>query len=342
MKNKSNSYITAGFPQLRLHRLRKTPNLRRLIRETQLNVNDLIYPLFVKEGIHEKQPIKNMPLQYQLPLKALKQEVNAINALGIPGVILFGIPKNKDHIGSQSWQHNGIIQQAIGEIKAAQPNLLVISDICLCEYTNHGHCGIPTHDGKNFLINHDETLAFLQKQVISHAKAGSDMMAPSGMIDGMVQAIRYALDQNGFNHIPILSYAAKYASCFYHPFREAAEGKPAFGDRKSYQLDTANTAEAMREVSLDIIEGVDMVMVKPALAYLDIILHVKKNYPHVPLGAYSVSGEYAMIKAASEKQCINEQEAVLEMTTAIKRAGADFILTYFAKDIANYLQMGCL
>lgn len=322
------------FPQLRLRRLRQHDSLRRLMREYRLNLDDLVFPLFVKSSLSSKQEIASMPGQYQFSIQELKKEAKQIYKLGIPAVILFGIPELKDSHGSDSFADDGVIQRAIAEIKSAAPDLLVISDICLCEYTDHGHCGIVDEQRT---INNDRTLEILKKQVVSHVKAGSDVVAPSGMMDGMVGAIRSALDQAGFNMAPILSYAAKYASCFYGPFRQAGEGAPQFGDRHSYQMDVANVAEALREVTLDVEEGADMLMVKPALCYLDVIANVKQHYSHIPLAVYQVSGEYSMIKVAAQQGLVDERAAVMEQLTAMKRAGVDFILSYFAKDVAIWL-----
>ncbi len=321
------------FPSLRLRRLRKSTKLRDLVRETQLNVNDLISPLFVKEGIDKPEPINSMPGQFRLPLKKVIDEVERVVSLGIPAIILFGIPENKDDTASSASNSDGIIQNTIRTIKDEFKNdLVIISDLCLCQYTSHGHCGIVSN-GK---ILNDKTLIELQKIAISYAKAGADIIAPSGMMDGQVQAIRKALDDSEFYDTSILAYSAKFSSSFYGPFRDAADSAPSFGDRRSYQMDYANSNEAMREVLLDVEEGTDIVMVKPALAYLDLIYQVKTTYG-LPTAAYSVSGEYSMIKAASEKGWINERAIVLEIMTAIKRAGADMILTYYAKDIAKWL-----
>jgi len=316
---------------LRLRRLRRTENLRRLIRETELQTNDFIYPLFVKEGLDKRQAISSMPGQFQLCLGDLKQEVKEIESLGIPAVIVFGIPQNKDERGSESFHPHGIVQQAIREIKKHSQTLLVISDICFCEYTDHGHCGML--QGKE--VDNDGTLELLGKQAVAHAEAGADILAPSGMMDGMVQAIRTALDKSNFSHLPILSYAVKYASCFYGPFRDAAEGTPQFGDRKGYQMDPANGQEALREAMLDMREGADMLMVKPAMNYLDIIYRVKQQNPSIPLCAYQVSGEYSMIKNAASHGLLDEEQAMFESLTAIKRAGSDFIITYFAKEVCK-------
>jgi len=322
------------FPSLRLRRLRKSTKLRDIVRETHLNVNDLISPLFVKEGIDKPEPIDSMPGQFRLPLKKVIDEVERVVSLGIPAIILFGIPENKDDTASSASNSDGIIQNTIRTIKDEFKNdLVIIADLCLCQYTSHGHCGIVSN-GK---ILNDKTLIELQKIAISYAKVGADIIAPSGMMDGQVQAIRKALDESKFYDTSILAYSAKFSSSFYGPFRDAADSAPSFGDRRSYQMDYANSNEAMREVLLDIEEGTDIIMVKPALAYLDLIYQVKTTYG-LPTAAYSVSGEYSMIKAASEKGWINESAIVLEIMTAIKRAGADMILTYYAKDIAKWLK----
>jgi porphobilinogen synthase len=322
----------------RPRRLRYLPAVRDLVRETIMSMDDFILPLFIRFGKGENTPISSMPGQYQITLENLPKEIETIVALNIKGVILFGIPEHKDDQGSEGFNDQGIVQKAIRLIKKIAPDLLVISDICCCEYTTHGHCGIIKKCGESFILDNDTTLEILQKQALSHAKAGADIIAPSGMIDGMVGAIREALDENNFSHVPILSYAVKYSSSLYAPFREAANGAPQFGNRKTYQMDPANTNEALREAELDMQEGADMLMVKPAGAYLDIIYRVKENFPELPLAAYQVSGEYAMIKAATEKGWIDEKKVVLETTLAIKRAGADFIITYFAKDLAKYLK----
>ena len=322
------------FPSLRLRRLRKNAKLRDIVRETHLNVNDLISPLFVKEGIDKPEPIESMPGQFRLPLKNVIDEVERVVSLGIPAIILFGIPEIKDDTASSASNSDGIIQNTIRTIKDEFKNdLVIITDLCLCQYTSHGHCGIVSN-GK---ILNDKTLIELQKIAISYAKVGADIIAPSGMMDGQVQAIRKALDDSEFYDTSILAYSAKFSSSFYGPFRDAADSAPSFGDRRSYQMDYANSNEAMREVLLDIEEGTDIIMVKPALAYLDLIYQVKTTYG-LPTAAYSVSGEYSMIKAASEKGWINESAIVLEIMTAIKRAGADMILTYYAKDIAQWLK----
>jgi len=320
------------FPELRLRRLRRSEALRALIRETKVEVGDLIYPLFVVEGNKIKQEISSMPGQYRLSNDLLPKEVENIAKLGIPAIILFGIPQKKDEVGSSAYNPKGVIQQAIRAIKKATPELLVITDVCLCEYTSHGHCGVVV-DG---YVDNDKTLELLARTALSDAQAGADMVAPSDMMDGRVKAIRQALDGNGFQNIPIMAYAAKYASAFYGPFREAAESAPQFGDRRSYQMDPPNWREALREVEQDIAEGADIVMVKPALPYLDVIRKVRDTFNH-PLAAYSVSGEYAMVKAAAQQGWLDEKRIVLEMLTAIKRAGADIIITYYAKEAARWL-----
>ena len=321
----------------RLRRLRRHETLRTMVQETHLRVENLVCPLFIKHGLTEKNPIASMPGQYQLGLSHLKEEIQEIVSLGIPAVLLFGIPEYKDEQGSAALHDHGIVQQAIIEIKKLAPQLLIISDICFCEYTSHGHCGVITETTGQMDVANDETLSLLVQQSLSHARAGCDSIAPSGMMDGMVAAIREGLDQEGFQHIPILSYAAKYASAFYGPFREAAEGAPQFGDRRTYQMDPANAKEALREVDLDVEEGADMLMVKPALSYLDIIHQTKQRYPEIPLCAYQVSGEYAMIKAAAQCGWLDEKKVALETLLSIKRAGADFIITYFAKAASQWL-----
>ncbi len=329
---------TGAFPHVRPRRLRDNPALRRLVQETQLSVNDLVMPLFIKEGHELKVPIDSMPGQFQFSIDQLDHEIEQIVALGIPAIILFGIPAHKDATGSDALNDHGVIQRAVRHIKAIAPDLLIMTDLCFCEYTDHGHCGaIHEVPGGGFRVDNDETLGLLVQQAITHAKAGADVIAPSGMMDGMVRAIRAGLDDAGFSHIPLLSYAVKYASGFYGPFRDAAEGAPQFGDRTGYQMDPANGRESLREARLDVEEGADMLMVKPALAYLDVIYRVKQAHPDIPLGAYCVSGEFAMVKAASERGWVNEETVVLEMLTSMKRAGADFIINYFAKDVAKYL-----
>jgi porphobilinogen synthase len=304
-----------------------------MVRETVLGVDDLVMPLFVVEGLSKKEEIVSMPGQYRFSLAELVDECKELRDLGVRSVILFGIPKHKDADGSGAWQEDGIIQQAIRAIKEQVPELLVIGDVCMCEYTSHGHCG-HVEGGK--LIN-DASLELLRRTALSQAQAGVDMVAPSDMMDGRIAAIRDVLDENGFTTLPIMSYAAKYSSAYYGPFRDAADSAPQFGDRRSYQMDPANTNEAVREVELDIAEGADIVMVKPAMAYMDIIYRVKTTF-EMPTAAYNVSGEFSMIKAAAAKGWIDEKRIVMETLTGIKRAGADIILTYFAKDIAGWLK----
>lgn len=326
--------MPSNYLPLRLSRLRKNALSRALVRETRLHPQQFIAPLFISEELSEAKEIKAMPGQYQLSLNCLPKEIEELSSLGIPAVLLFGIPKSKDSCGSESYNQQGIIPQAIQRIREVNKELIVITDLCFCEYTDHGHCGVLTEQA----INTDKTLELLGKQAIAHAQAGADWVAPSGMTDGMVAAIRQALDENNYAHIPILSYSAKYCSCFYGPFREAAQGAPQFGDRKAYQMDPANSEEAIRETALDLQEGADMIMVKPAGFYLDVIAKMKQNFPDIPLCAYQVSGEYSMIKCAAQHQLINEQQAILESLISIKRAGADFIISYFAKDIARLLR----
>ncbi|OGT41598.1 MAG: delta-aminolevulinic acid dehydratase [Gammaproteobacteria bacterium RIFCSPHIGHO2_12_FULL_40_19] len=318
---------------IRMRRLRKTPALRQFVQENTVTVSDLVLPLFIKAGHHIKNPIASMPGHFQLSLDQLPAEITEIQALKIPAVILFAIPAKKDAIGSCAWDDQGVIQEAVRFIKKTAPEILVITDLCFCEYTDHGHCGVWDADKK--CVDNDKTLELLAKQAISHAKAGADIIAPSGMMDSMVQAVRVGLDAAHFQDIPILSYAVKYASCFYGPFREAAEGAPQFGDRKSYQMNPANANEALKEAELDALEGADMLMVKPAQNYLDIVYRMKQAFPEMPLGAYQVSGEFAMIKAAAEKKWIDHDAAMRESLLSIKRAGADFIITYFAKEFAR-------
>jgi porphobilinogen synthase len=316
-----------------MRRLRKTPKIRDLIRETVLTPNDLIYPMFVKEGISSLEPIHAMPGQFRLPLNEVINVAKDLTSLGIPAVILFGIPAKKDETGSSAYDKDGIVQRAVRTIKEQLENELVImTDVCLCQYTSHGHCGVV----KGNEILNDPTLEILQRVAVSHAEAGADVVAPSGMIDGQVRAIRKALDQAGFSNVAIMAYSAKHASYFYGPFREAADSAPSFGDRRSYQMDYANSNEALQEVRLDVKEGADIIMVKPALAYLDLIYRIKTKFG-LPTAAYNVSGEYSMIKAAAEKGWIDEKAIVLEVLTAIRRAGADMILTYFAKEVARWL-----
>lgn len=327
----------------RPRRLRATPALRAMLRETELNARDFIYPLFVRHG-QGRTPIRSMPGISQLSVDEAVREAESAFKLGIPSVILFGIPAEKDPVGLENFSDDGIVQQAIRAIKAHIPEMVVVTDVCLCEYTDHGHCGI-LNTGQHlrsglpegYVLN-DETLDVLARVAVSHAQCGADVVAPSGMIDGMVKAIRGALDIAAFENVPILSYAVKYASAFYGPFREAAQGAPKFGDRKSHQMDPANAREALREAALDVEEGADMLLVKPALAYLDVVRAVKDAFPALPLAAYNVSGEYAMIKAAAANGWIDEARVTLETLTGMKRAGADLIITYHAMDAAGWLQ----
>lgn len=326
-----------SFPFIRLRRLRQNPLLREMVEETNLSIKNLIYPLFVVEGENIKKEVKSMPGVYNLSVDELIKECKEVEELGIPAIILFGIPDEKDETGSSAYSPKGIIQKAVREIKKVNLNLIIITDICLCEYTSHGHCGILKEGKYGLEVDNDKTLNVLAKEALSHVEAGADIVAPSDMMDGRVRAIREILDSNGFSSIPILSYSAKFASSFYGPFREAAQSAPSFGDRKGYQMNPANSREAIREVQLDIEEGADIVMVKPALAYLDIISKVKERF-QVPVACYNVSGEYSMVKAASSLGYIDEKKVVMEMLLSMKRAGADLILTYFAKDVANYLK----
>lgn len=322
-----------NFPVLRLRRLRKNENFRRMVRETTLSVDDLIYPLFVVPGSNIKEEVGSMPGVFRFSVDELVREVAEIHSLSIPAIILFGIPEKKDEAASDAYSEEGIVQKAIRAIKKEVPEIIVITDVCLCEYTSHGHCGV-IKDGD---VDNDITLELLAQTAVSHAEAGADVVAPSDMMDGRVAAIRSGLDESGFKNVPILSYAAKYASAFYGPFREAAESAPQFGDRRSYQMDPPNALEALREVALDIEEGADIVMVKPALSYLDIIRRVKDEFGY-PTAAYNVSGEYSMVKAAVQKGWLDEKRLVLEILTSIKRAGADLILTYHAKEVARWLK----
>jgi porphobilinogen synthase len=321
------------FPAYRPRRLRANPTIRSMMSETTLSASDLIYPLFVKPGKGLKDEIKSMPGQYQLSLDMLPAEIDELKALGIPAVILFGLPSAKDEAGSEAYDEHGIVQEAIRAIKAHDPDFYVITDVCMCEYTSHGHCGII--DDRGCVIN-DVTLELLAKEAVTHAEAGADMVAPSDMMDGRVAAIRAALDAEGYQDIPIMAYSVKYASGYYGPFRDAADSTPTFGDRKQYQMDPANAEEGMREAALDIDEGADIVMVKPALAYMDMIWRVKNEFGY-PTAAYNVSGEYAMVKAAAANDWIDEERVVLETLLGFKRAGADLILTYHAKDAARWL-----
>ncbi len=320
------------FPIYRPRRLRADVNIRRMVRETALSVDDFIAPLFVCPGEGVRREISSMPGNYQLSIDELVIEAQELKSLGVPAIILFGIPEEKDELGTGAYDEHGIIQEAIRALKAEVRDLLVITDVCLCEYTSHGHCGVV----ENGLINNDKTLELLAREAVSHAAAGADMVAPSDMMDGRVGFIRNALDAAGFDQITLMAYAVKYASAFYGPFREAAESPPQFGDRKSYQMDPANAREALREAALDIEEGADIIMVKPALPYLDIIHSLRAEFDY-PLAAYNVSGEFAMIKAAAAKGWIDGEQAMLESLLSIKRAGADMILTYFAKEAARIL-----
>jgi porphobilinogen synthase len=320
------------FPIYRPRRLRADANIRRMVRETALSVDDFIAPLFVCPGEGVRKEISSMPGNYQLSVDELVKEAEGLKKLGVPAIILFGIPESKDELGTGAYAEHGIIQQALRALKAEVSDLLLITDVCLCEYTSHGHCGV-IEEGK---VNNDKTLELLAKEAVSHAAAGADMVAPSDMMDGRVGFIREALDREGFDQVTLMAYSVKYASAFYGPFREAAESPPKFGDRKSYQMDPANAREALREAALDIEEGADIIMVKPALPYLDILHALKTEFDH-PLAAYNVSGEFAMIKAAAEKGWIDGETAMLEALLSIKRAGADMILTYFAKEAAEII-----
>ena len=323
-----------SFPKTRLRRLRSSPSMRRLVRETTLSVDNLVYPLFVREGKNLKEPIKSMTDCFHFSPDTVADEAAQVASLGIPAVLLFGLPKTKDETGSQAWAENGVVQRAVKSIKKRTPELLVITDICLCEYTSHGHCGV-IKDGK---VDNDATCELLAKVALSHAQAGADIVAPSDMMDGRVRYIREALEENGFYDVAIMSYAAKYASAFYGPFRDAAESAPAFGDRKTYQMDVANARQALAEIALDIEEGADIVMVKPALCFLDIIYRAKERF-NCPISAYNVSGEYMMLNTAAQAGLLDKESAMLEMLTSIKRAGADIIITYFAKEVAKKLKV---
>lgn len=338
------SQTTAATPTVRPRRLRLSAVMRRMVRETELNPADFIYPLFVRPGEGIRQPIRSMPGQAQLSVDTLVEEVRDAASLGVEAVMLFGIPAGKDPYGSDNWDHHGIVAQAIRAVKDALPDVIVISDMCFCEYTDHGHCGVINVPGdphynprlpEGYVLN-DPTLDLLARASITHAEAGADIIAPSGMMDGMIAAIRGGLDSTGFEHIPVMSYAVKYASGFYGPFREAAESPPSFGDRSQYQMDPANRREAMKEAALDVQEGADFLMVKPALPYLDVISDMRANF-NLPVAAYQVSGEYAMLHAAAMNGWIDLRRCALESLTAIKRAGAEVILTYFAKDAARWL-----
>lgn len=328
-----------SFPVVRHRRLRGSSAMRNLVRETQLSVHDLIYPIFVVEGTNVKEEIPSMPGVYHLSLDFLEQEVKEISDLGIQSVLVFGVPNEKDEVGSQAYADQGIVQRGIRSIKSVNSDLLVIADTCLCQFTSHGHCGVIHTDKitNKAYVNNDASLELLVSAAISQAEAGADIIAPSNMMDGFVHAIREGLDAAGFEQTAIMSYSVKYASSFYGPFRDAAHSAPQAGDRKTYQMDPANAREALREAESDVVEGADILMVKPALAYMDIIRTVKENFD-LPVTAYNVSGEYAMVKAAAEKGWIDEKAVVLEMMVGFKRAGADMIITYFAKDVARWLR----
>jgi porphobilinogen synthase len=323
------------FPVYRPRRLRESPLLRSMVRETVLRADDFVYPLFAMHGRGIREPIGSMPGQYRLSIDEMLKECKDAASMGIPAVLLFGLPRDKDPRGSEAYAEDGIIQQAVRAVKDTIPDLLVITDVCLCEYTSHGHCGV-VEDGR---VKNDPSLELITRTAVSHAEAGADMVAPSDMMDGRVAAIREGLDESGFAETPIMAYSAKYASAFYGPFREAADSTPQFGDRRSYHMDPANPLEAMREVALDVDEGADIVMVKPALPYLDIIARVKGEFG-LPVAAYSVSGEYAMLKAAGQLGWLDEDRAILEALTGIRRAGADIIITYFAKDAVRLIEQG--
>jgi porphobilinogen synthase len=326
-----------SFPQTRLRRLRANRALRGLVRETRLTASDFVYPMFIAHGIDRREPIAAMPGVDRLSIAHAVAEAGEAQALGIPGVLLFGLPAAKDEEGSGAWDDEGVVQLAARAIKDAHPELLVITDLCLCEYTSHGHCGVLRAGGNGVSVDNDATLELLSRTAISQARAGADIIAPSDMMDGRVAAIRQALDEDGLTETPILAYSAKFASAFYGPFREAADSTPAFGDRRGYQMDSANGEEALREARLDVEEGADMLMVKPALPYLDVIRRVK-DATAMPLAAYNVSGEYSMLKAAVAAGYLDERAAVLETLTAIRRAGADIVITYHAKEAAQWLQ----
>ncbi len=319
-----------SFPKIRMRRLRKSDSMRRLVHETSLSIDDLVYPLFVREGENLKEPIKSMTDCFHFSPDTIAAEAAEVAALGIPAVLLFGLPAKKDETGSQAWAEDGVVQRSIKQIKKAAPDLLVITDVCLCAYTSHGHCGLI----KNGKIENDATCELLAKVALSHAQAGADIVAPSDMMDGRVKYIREALEANNFTDVAIMSYAAKFASAFYGPFRDAADSAPAFGDRKTYQMDPANAKQALAEIALDIAEGADIVMVKPALCFLDIIYRAGQRFD-CPIAAYNVSGEYMMVNSASQAGLLDRQQAILEILYSIKRASADIIITYFAKNVAK-------
>ncbi len=322
-----------SFPDMRLRRVRELEPVRSLIRETQLSASNFIYPLFVTHGEGVRHPIEPMPGNFQLSLDMLEEEISEVVELGIPAVLLFGLPEEKDPVGSGAYDPEGIIQEAIRVIKQTAPNLMVVGDVCLCEYTDHGHCGVI----ENRRIDNDQTLELLARTALAQVQAGADMVAPSAMMDGQVRAIRETLDANGEDTVPVMGYAAKYASAFYGPFRVAADSTPQFGDRRSYQMDPANRRMAMREIESDIAEGADIVMVKPALAYLDVIKTARDRFDH-PMAAYNVSGEFSMVKGAAKQGWIDEKAVTLELLTAIRRAGADIIISYHAKEVARWLR----
>jgi len=329
------------FPKIRMQRLRSSESMRRLVRQTNLSVDNLVYPLFVRDGKGLKEPIRSMTDCFHFSPDTIAAEAAQVASMGIPAVLLFGLPGKKDAIGSQAWSEDGVVQRSIKEVKNALPELLVITDVCLCAYTLHGHCGVikkstGAQEHKS-ILNNDATCELLAKVALSHAQAGADIVAPSDMMDGRVKYIREALEENGFHDVAIMSYAAKYASAFYGPFRDAAESAPAFGDRKTYQMDPANSLQAMAEIALDIEEGADIVMVKPALAYLDIIYRARQRFD-CPIAAYNVSGEYMMLNSAADAGLLDRQSAIMEMLYSIKRAGADILITYFAKEAAKQMQ----
>jgi porphobilinogen synthase len=326
------SNLQPGFPTTRLRRLRKTAALRDMFRETTLSPDDLIAPLFIVEGNNVKREISSMPSQFQLSIDNALRECEELIQLGIRSIILFGIPNEKDEAGSGAYADDGVIQKAIRAIKSSFPEVVVVTDVCLCEYTSHGHCGVV----ENGYVDNDKTLELLVKEAVSHAQSGADIIAPSDMMDGRIGAIRKGLDDSGFGDTPIMAYSAKYSSAFYGPFREAAESTPQFGDRKTYQMDFGNADEALREIALDIQEGADIIMVKPALSYLDVIRRAKENF-NMPICAYNVSGEYSMVKAAAGQGWLDGEKVMMEILTSIKRAGADVIITYFAKEAARIL-----
>jgi porphobilinogen synthase len=330
--------VRAQFPRARPRRLRRTETLRRMVRETRLSVDSLIYPVFVVPGADVQEEIGSMPGVYHQSVDRVAEDARQVADLGIPAMLLFGLPGTKDWEGSEAWAPDGVVQQALRAIRRSAPGLILIADTCLCEYTSHGHCGIPGPEDQPGFIDNDRSLELLNKAAVAQAEAGADIVAPSDMLDGRVGAIRTALDERGLIDTAILAYSAKFASAFYGPFREAADSAPQFGDRRGYQMDPPNGREAVREVGYDLAEGADMVMVKPALPYLDVVHAVKSRYPDVPLAAYNVSGEYAMLKAAAAKGWLDERRSVLEALTSIARAGADMTITYYAKDVARWLR----